>query len=76
MPQGRPVAYLTMRGHDPKTRDLDECMRAMVYICERMCAALPPKEIQVRIPEPSTRPNASRNSTLVRHRWPVIRRSS
>lgn len=54
MPQGRPVAYLTMRGHDPKTRDLDECMRAMVYICERMCAALPPKEIQVRIPEPST----------------------
>lgn len=43
------MAYLTMRGHDPKTRDLDECMRAMVYICERLCAALPPKEIQVRL---------------------------
>lgn len=25
--EGRPLGYLTMRGHDPKTRDLDECLR-------------------------------------------------
>jgi len=33
---GRPLGYLTMRGHDPKTRDLDECLRAIIYQCEAL----------------------------------------
>lgn len=28
---GRPLGYLTMRGHDPKTRDLDACLRCVGF---------------------------------------------
>lgn len=46
---GRPVGYLSMRGHDPKTRNLDEYTRAMVYRVEELAARQPPKEFQVTI---------------------------
>ena len=45
--EGRPLGYLTMRGHDPKTRDLDECLRAIVYQCEALIASKKGKEFQV-----------------------------
>lgn len=54
--QGRPVAYLTMRGHDPKSRDLEAVLRAMVYVCEQLVASLPPKEFQVRRRSPPSLP--------------------
>ncbi|TFJ85039.1 hypothetical protein NSK_003463 [Nannochloropsis salina CCMP1776] len=47
--EGRPLGYLTMRGHDPKTRDLDECLRAIVYQCEALIASKKGKEFQVTI---------------------------
>ena len=46
--EGRPVGYLTMRGHDPKTRDLDQCLRAIIYQCEALIASKGGKEFQVR----------------------------
>jgi len=46
--EGRPLGYLTMRGHDPKTRDLDQCLRAIIYQCEALIASKGGKEFQVR----------------------------
>lgn len=47
--EGRPLGYLTMRGHDPKTRDLDQCLRAIIYQCEALIASKEGKEFQVRV---------------------------
>jgi len=45
----RPLGYLTMRGHDPKHRDMDEYTRGMVYRMEELLARMPPKEFQVTV---------------------------
>jgi hypothetical protein len=45
--EGRQVAYFRMAGHDPKTRDLQEILRAIVYQVETKKAEMGDREFQV-----------------------------
>jgi len=45
--EGRQVAYFRMAGHDPKNRDLQEILRAIVYQVELKKAELGDREFQV-----------------------------
>ena len=45
--EGRQVAYFRMAGHDPKNRDLQEILRAIVYQVETKKAELGDREFQV-----------------------------
>ena len=45
--EGRQIAYFRMTGHDPKTRDLQEVLRAIVYTVELKKAELGDREFQV-----------------------------